>query len=55
MIALGHSLQLKVIAEGVETEAQREFLIKADCDEMQGYLRGRPVPVEDFRREFLRV
>ena len=55
VIALGHSLQLKVIAEGVETEDQREFLTREACDEMQGYLNGRPMPVDDFRRQFLKA
>jgi EAL domain-containing protein (putative c-di-GMP-specific phosphodiesterase class I) len=54
VIALGHSLQLRIIAEGVETEAQSTFLTLAGCDEMQGYLRGRPVPFDDFFRAYLR-
>uniref|UniRef100_C5D169 Diguanylate cyclase/phosphodiesterase with extracellular sensor n=1 Tax=Variovorax paradoxus (strain S110) TaxID=543728 RepID=C5D169_VARPS len=44
IIALGHELNLKVIAEGVETEQQLEFLRAHGCDEMQGYLFSRPVP-----------
>jgi diguanylate cyclase (GGDEF)-like protein len=43
VISLGHRLHLRVIAEGVETEEQREFLRKNECDEMQGYLFSPPV------------
>ncbi|MDQ0586221.1 putative bifunctional diguanylate cyclase/phosphodiesterase [Variovorax paradoxus] len=43
IISLGHELNLKVIAEGVETEQQLEFLRAHGCDEMQGYLFSRPV------------
>jgi diguanylate cyclase (GGDEF)-like protein len=48
IIAMGHALGLKVVAEGVETEAQRALLRKQGCDEMQGYLFSRPVPAERF-------
>lgn len=43
IIALAHSLELQVIAEGVETSAQHEFLRERDCDEMQGYFFSRPM------------
>ena len=44
IISLGHALHLKVIAEGVENAAQRDFLKAHQCDEMQGYFFSRPVP-----------
>ena len=43
IISLGHELNLKVIAEGVETEQQLQFLLANGCDEMQGYLFSPPV------------
>ncbi len=46
IVELGHGLGLTVVAEGVELEAQRAFLVAAGCDVLQGYLFGRPVPAE---------
>ncbi|MCI0527979.1 MAG: EAL domain-containing protein, partial [Nitrospira sp.] len=48
IIAMAHSLRLKVIAEGVETKEQLAFLHAHQCDEIQGYYFSRPVPAETF-------
>ncbi|UGQ48196.1 bifunctional diguanylate cyclase/phosphodiesterase [Massilia endophytica] len=50
IISMAHQLHLRVIAEGVETVRQRDFLHKNGCEEMQGYLFSRPVPAEDIPR-----
>jgi diguanylate cyclase (GGDEF)-like protein len=50
IIAMSEVLGLNVIAEGVETEAQREFLDLRGCHAFQGFLFGRPVPLEDFEK-----
>ncbi|MGK7874159.1 MAG: EAL domain-containing protein [Xenococcaceae cyanobacterium] len=50
VIALGRALNLRVIAEGVETPQQLELLQSLQCEEMQGYLFSKPLPVEDFTK-----
>jgi diguanylate cyclase (GGDEF)-like protein/PAS domain S-box-containing protein len=50
IILLAHALGLRVIAEGVETEDQREQLLSIGCDEIQGYLYGKPMPAADVIR-----
>ncbi len=53
IIKLAHSLQLKVVAEGVETEEQSNLLRLLSCDEMQGFLFSKPVPADVFEARFL--
>ncbi|RZT31395.1 putative bifunctional diguanylate cyclase/phosphodiesterase [Cupriavidus agavae] len=48
IVALGRTLKLQVVAEGVETAAQQTFLAGLGCDALQGYLLGRPVPAAQF-------
>ncbi len=55
IINLGHSLELKVVAEGVETEEQSGLLALLGCDEIQGFLYSRPVPADVFEQQFLRL
>jgi len=50
IIAMAHSLNMEVVAEGVETEEQLAFLQSQKCDKIQGYLFSPPVPEEDFRK-----
>ncbi|MFT3811845.1 MAG: EAL domain-containing protein [Acidovorax sp.] len=54
IVTLGASLGLRVIAEGVETEAQRDFLARSQCQAWQGYLLSPPVPVAEFEALVLR-
>jgi len=53
IISLTHSLKLKVVAEGVETEEQSRLLRLLNCDEMQGFLFSKPVPGEIFETRYL--
>ena len=51
VIGLAHALGLKVVAEGVETDEQRVFLLEHGCDIFQGYFFSRPIPAADFARK----
>ncbi|PFR92304.1 EAL domain-containing protein [Priestia megaterium] len=53
IISLSQSLKLQVIAEGVEEEYQKAFLMENGCDHMQGYLFSKPLNAEDFEAAFL--
>lgn len=48
--ALAKSVRLEIVAEGIETEAQRDFLIAQGCDYLQGYLISKALPAEEFRK-----
>jgi diguanylate cyclase len=48
VVGLGRSLLIPVVAEGVETQQQLDFLRQQNCEELQGYLLGRPAPIDDF-------
>jgi diguanylate cyclase (GGDEF)-like protein/PAS domain S-box-containing protein len=52
IVALARKLKLDVVAEGVELEEQREFMVDCGCDALQGYLLGRPVPLPEFERMY---
>ena len=54
IVKLAHSLNLRVVAEGVETEAQSQLLAGMGCDEIQGYLLSRPIPADQFAARYLR-
>jgi diguanylate cyclase (GGDEF)-like protein/PAS domain S-box-containing protein len=52
IVALARKLKLDVVAEGVEHEMQRRFLIDCGCDALQGYLMGQPMPLEEFEYRY---
>ena len=52
IVALGHTLNLDIVAEGVETVEQQEFLIQLGCTSLQGFLFGRPVAAQQFLKNF---
>ena len=55
IIALGRSMQLTIIAEGVENQAQQRFLAAEGCEQIQGYIVSLPLPPEEFAAAFLRI
>ena len=53
MVEISHDLGLKVIAEGVETDEERENLQQKQCDMYQGYLLSKPIPAAEFKERYL--
>ncbi|MBX9410156.1 EAL domain-containing protein [Pseudomonas baetica] len=54
IVALGQALGLRIVAEGVETGVQQDFLTKLGCDSLQGYLLGYPMPADKFMQDIAR-
>jgi len=54
MISLAKNMNLKTVAEGVETEIQKEFVFSNGCDYIQGYYYSPPIPAEEFEEKFLK-
>jgi EAL domain-containing protein (putative c-di-GMP-specific phosphodiesterase class I) len=50
VVRLSHALGMTVVAEGVETEGQRQVLVKLGCDELQGFLLGKPMTDSNLRQ-----
>ena len=50
---MSDGLKVKTIAEGVENESQLELLRKLGCDEIQGYIWGKPLPPDEFEKQFI--
>jgi EAL domain-containing protein (putative c-di-GMP-specific phosphodiesterase class I) len=48
ILSMAHHLGLEVVAEGVENQAQADFLLQQQCDRLQGYLYGQPQPIEEW-------
>jgi EAL domain-containing protein (putative c-di-GMP-specific phosphodiesterase class I) len=55
MIQLGRTLNMTVVAEGIETRAQADCLSRAGCDALQGFLFSKPAPASEFEQDFLPV
>lgn len=55
IIAMSHSMYLSVVAEGVETKEQLEYLKNNNCNTIQGYLISRPLPADEFEKKFLMI
>ncbi|WP_392889039.1 putative bifunctional diguanylate cyclase/phosphodiesterase [Pseudomonas migulae] len=55
IVALGQALGLRIVAEGVETDVQQDFLTQLGCDSLQGYLLGHPLPAERFMVDIIRA
>jgi EAL domain-containing protein (putative c-di-GMP-specific phosphodiesterase class I) len=53
IVALSHALNIKVVAEGVETPAQRDFLAGIGCDYIQGYLIGKPLDADSASKDYV--
>jgi EAL domain-containing protein (putative c-di-GMP-specific phosphodiesterase class I) len=55
IVALGQALGLRIVAEGVETDKQQDFLTRLGCNSLQGYLLGLPLPAEGFMANIRRA